>query len=238
MISRYCILTVEDDPAIRSGLVDALRMSGYEVIEAGDSDTASSIIQSREFDLALLDIVLPGKAGNGLDLLRQIRQIRSTLPVIMLTAKGSESHRVEGLRLGADDYVVKPFSLREVLARIEAVLRRSPERPQSLTRLLLPCGFVDLTKREIRFPDGASESLTSREFELLRHLASHSDRTISREEILTRVWKMDPRLVETRSIDVTLARLREKLGKANAGKIRTIRGQGYLFDSSSTPTEP
>lgn len=227
MMNRYRILVVEDDAPIRVGMVDTLTASGYEVIAAADGLEGKALALSEEYDLALLDVVLPG--SDGFSILKAIRGDRSALPVIMLTAKGEESDRVQGLKLGADDYVVKPFSIRELLARIEAVLRRSPERPRVLVGIELPEGRICRKQRLVVFSDGREESLTNKEFELLEHLASRAGRLVSREEIMTRVWKMDARLMESRSIDTTLAHLREKLGKVNGEMIRTYRGRGYVW---------
>ena len=188
------------------------------------------MIHAEDYDLALLDVVLPG--ASGFDLLRLIREDRATVPILMLTAKGAEADKVRGLKLGADDYVVKPFSLLEVLARIEAVLRRSPERPRTLDRVGLPEGYLDFPSRSLVLGEERIV-LTTKEFDLARHLAANAGRIITREEILTRVWKMDPRLVETRSIDTTIARLREKMGKRNAAVIRTLRGQGYVWEETA-----
>lgn len=232
MNDRYRILVVEDDDPIRQGLVDSLTMSGYDVIETGDGTKALKYIVTGEFDMALLDVVLPGT--DGFSLLKAIREERPTTPVLMLTAKGSETDRIRGLKSGADDYIVKPFSILEVLARIEAVLRRSPERPVFEPEIALPCGVLNLKDRQIIFPDGSVEELTTKEFELVRHLATHRDRVISKDEILTRVWKMDPRAVDTRSIDTTLARLRDKMGPENAETIRTYRGRGYAWQSKGS----
>lgn len=227
---RYRILVVEDDHAIRNGMADALTVSGYDVLTAADGYEAMTVIHAEDYDLAMLDVVLPGVSG--FDLLRRIREDRPTVPILMLTAKGAESDRVKGLKLGADDYVVKPFSLLEVLARIEAVLRRSPERPRMLDKVRLPEGCLDFVNRVLIFEAGQVE-LTTKEFDLARHLATNAGRIITREEILTRVWKMDPRLVETRSIDTTIARLREKMGSRNAAVIRTLRGHGYIWEEPS-----
>lgn len=227
MMNPYKILVVEDDAAIRTGMVDALSVSGYHVIEAKDGYSGQKLAQAEEYDLALLDVVLPGP--DGFTILRGIRSDRPTVPVIMLTAKGEENDRVRGLKLGADDYVVKPFSVKELLARIEAVLRRSPERPQVLYKIDLPVGVLDLEKRIILFPDGREEHLTNKEYDLVKHLSTHPGRIVSKDEILTRIWKMDPRMVETRSVDTTLARLREKMGSENAEMIRTLRGRGYTW---------
>lgn len=229
MMNPYRILVVEDDSAIRTGMVDALTISGYQVIEAKDGYAGEKLSRSEEYDLALLDVVLPGP--DGFSILKGIRADRPTVPAIMLTAKGDENDRVRGLKLGADDYVVKPFSVRELLARIEAVLRRSPERPRILPEVELPEGVLDLEKRLVTFPDGREEHLTNKEYDLVKHLATHPGRIVSKDEIMTRVWKMDPRLVETRSVDTTLARLREKLGSANGEIIRTVRGRGYTWGS-------
>lgn len=227
MLTPYKILVVEDDAAIRTGMVDALTMSGYVVIEAKDGYSGQKLSRSEEYDLALLDVVLPGP--DGFSLLQEIRADRPTVPAIMLTAKGDENDRVKGLKLGADDYVVKPFSVRELLARIEAVLRRSPERPEVLEVVELPEGKLDLEARRVVFPDGREEKLTNKEYELVKHLATHPGRVVSKDEIMTRVWKMDPRMVETRSVDTTLARLREKLGAINGEMIHTLRGRGYTW---------
>ena len=240
---RYRILVVEDDHAIRNGLADALAVSGYDVLSARDGYEAMEMIHAEEYDLALLDVVLPG--ANGFELLKRIREDRSTVPVLMLTAKGAEADKVKGLKLGADDYVVKPFSLLEVLARIEAVLRRSPERPSAVNRVMLPEGHLDFAAR-VMLPEGHLDFaaralvlgeervvLTTKEFDLARHLAANAGRIITREEILARVWKMDPRLVETRSIDTTIARLREKMGKRNSAVIRTLRGRGYVWEDGA-----
>src|SRR3954447_9164616 len=154
------ILTVEDDPAIRRGIVDALRFAGYNVFEAARGDTGREMALARSYDLLLLDLVLPGCGG--LDILRAVRQARSAQPIIVLTARGEENDRVEGLRLGADDYVVKPFSVKELLARVEAVLRRSPERPSNVSRIKLPKGLVDLARCEIRHDNGERCELSER----------------------------------------------------------------------------
>ncbi len=232
MNEKYRILVVEDDSAIRRGIADALRISGYDVLEAGEGGKALRLVVSEEFDMALLDVVLPG--ADGLTILKEIRKERPSTPVLMLTAKGSEADRIRGLKLGADDYIVKPFSILELLARIEAVLRRSPERPRYQPDMNLPHGKLDLKNRQIIFPDGRTEALTAKEYELIRHLAAHQGRVISKEEILTRVWKLDPRAVDTRSIDTTLARLREKLGHDNAGVIVTLRGRGYAWQDANS----
>jgi DNA-binding response OmpR family regulator len=223
------ILTVEDDPAIRRGIVDALRFAGYNVFEAARGDTGREMALARSYDLLLLDLVLPGCGG--LDILRAVRQARSAQPIIVLTARGEENDRVEGLRLGADDYVVKPFSVKELLARVEAVLRRSPERPQEISLLQLPGAVVDFARSEVRFDDGERAELSEKEADLLRYLAANGGRAISRDEILLRVWEINPRGVSTRTIDMHVTRLREKLrdDPDEPRILMTVRGKGYMI---------
>ena len=179
-------------------------------------------------DLILLDLVLPGR--NGLEILAQVREARPTLPVIILTAMGEEADRVRGLRLGADDYVVKPFSVKELLARIQAVLRRTPERPSDISEFVIPGGTANLDRCELRFEDGQRCALSEKEMELLTYLVRNAGRAISREEILSRVWRLDPSGVQTRTIDMHIARLREKLRDGPEPRVLvTVRGKGYMF---------
>jgi two-component system alkaline phosphatase synthesis response regulator PhoP len=251
------ILVVEDDAAIRQGVVDALDFHGFKVIEAERGDDGLEKAIQAEIDLLLLDLVLPGM--DGLEVLRQLRGARPALPVIILTARGEESDRVKGLQLGADDYVVKPFGVKELLARVEAVLRRTPERPTDVKTVSFPGGSADLERREIRFDDGwrmadgrwrkgsgAKEAsaanrhppsavrrveLSEREAELLRYLAANAGRAVSREELLSRVWRLDATGAETRTVDMHVARLREKLrdDPENPRVLMTVRGKGYMF---------
>ncbi len=229
-MSASCILTIEDDPAIRRGIVDSLKAGGYVVWQAERADLGISMSLEKPCDLVLLDLVLPG--GDGLDVLAEIRKEKPTLPVIVLTARGEEYDRVRGLRLGADDYVVKPFSVDELLARVEAVLRRSPARSALHAELVLPAGELDWNSRELRRRDGTIEVLSEREAKLLDYLARHPGRVIDRDELLRGVWQIDAKGVTTRTVDMHVARLREKLRPAcdNAEVIKTVRGQGYLMD--------
>jgi DNA-binding response OmpR family regulator len=224
------ILVIEDDSAIRQGIVDALEFEGYATLEAENGDVGLDMAVKVAYDLLLLDLVLPG--SDGLQILKEVRATRPTLPVIILTARGKEADRVLGLRLGADDYVVKPFSVKELLARVEAVLRRSPERPSDVGDVRIPGGLADFSRCEVRFDDGARCELSEREMELFRYLACHAGRAISRTEILSRVWRVDPRTIfETRTIDMHIARLREKLRDDPSAPqvILTVRGKGYMF---------
>lgn len=229
------ILVIEDDAAIRRGLVDALRFAGHEVLQAANGNAGRAESLRANIDLVLLDLVLPGPGG--LEILAAVREARPTLPVIILTARGEEADRVQGLRLGADDYVVKPFSVRELLARVEAVLRRSPERPARVRRVPLASGMVDLERREIRFEDGERVDLSEREAELLAYLAAHAGRAISREELLRRVWRLEPDRLETRTIDMHVAHLRGKLREdpEDPRVLRTVRGCGYMFGGPLGP---
>ena len=228
------ILTVEDDAAIRRGVVDALTYAGYTVLEAGHGDEGCQMALRRELDLLLLDMVLPGKTG--LEILREVRNVRPTLPVIILSARGEENDRVSGLRLGADDYVVKPFSVNELLARVDAVLRRSPSRPSDVQELLLAGGRVDFARCEVRFEDGERVELSEREQQLLRYLARHAGRTVPRQELLENVWQIDARGASTRTVDMHVARLREKLrdDSDNPRVLVTVRGRGYMLAAHRT----
>jgi len=233
-MSTEQILTIEDDPAIRRGIVDALRFAGYRALEADRGDTGLEIALAREFDLLLLDLVLPGR--DGLEILREVRRLRPTLPIIILTARGEEADRVRGLNDGADDYVVKPFSVKELLARVEAVLRRTPERPSQVAQVAIPGGRIDLARREVQFDDGQRAELSEREVELVRYLASNSGRAVAREELLANVWRISPKGVTTRTIDMHVARLREKLrdDPTNPAVLLTVRGKGYMFAARSS----
>ncbi len=223
------VLTIEDDAAIRRGIVDALRFAGYEPIEAGDGNRGLQLALRNEYDVLLLDLVLPGH--DGLEILAELRRLRPGVPVIILTARGEEADRVRGLREGADDYVVKPFSVKELLARVEAVLRRSPQRPLPVHELAVPAGRVDLDRREVCYADGSRVELSEREVDLLRYLASNPARAVSRDELLENVWRLSPDGLATRTIDMHVARLREKLrDDCHApAVIRTVRGRGYMW---------
>jgi DNA-binding response OmpR family regulator len=234
-MDRKRILVVEDDAAIRRGLVDALGFAGYATLEASEGAAGLAAALGSDCDLLLLDLVLPGR--DGLTILREIRTARSPLPVIVLTARGAEDDRVRGLGLGADDYVVKPFSIKELLARIEAVLRRSPGRPPAVRRIPFEGGLADLERHEVRFDDGGRCELSEREWQLLQYLACHAGRAVSRDEVLARVWGLNPAGITTRTIDMHIARLREKL-RDDPGRPRivlTVRGQGYMLAAQGPP---
>ena len=225
-MAKRVVLVVEDDTSIRRGIVDTLAAGGYGTLESGDGDEGLKLALSREPDLVLIDIMLPRR--DGYSLLEEIRKSKPALPAIMVTARGAESDRVRGLKTGADDYVVKPFSALELLARVEAVLRRSAERPQTVGSLELGDRTVDLERREVSLADGSTREISIKEAELLQYLAASRGRAVSRDELLQRVWGLDPRGVTTRTIDMHIARLREKLG--DDAVIRTVRGKGYMLE--------
>jgi len=227
-VNTQRILVVEDDSAIRQGIVDALRFAGYDTLQCPTGTEGMREAARATIDLLMLDLILPG--ASGFDILQATRAVRPNLPIIILTARGEEADRVKGLRLGADDYVVKPFSVRELLARVEAVLRRSPERSNGASQFELRDGVVDFARCEVRFNDGTRCELSEREVELLRYLSQNAGRAISRDELLLRVWRLNPRRLETRTIDMHIANLREKLRDhaENQGVLLTVRGKGYM----------
>ena len=229
---RQQVLIVEDDLAIRRGVAAALRHAGFEPVEAGDGVAGQRLALERSVVLVLLDLALPLRDGHAV--LAAIRDARPALPVIVITARGAEDDRVRGLRGGADDYVVKPFSVRELLARVDSVLRRSPGREQPVTSLALPAGVVDLAAEEVRFDDGGREALTALEARVLRYLAAFPHRLVSRDELLAQVWQVEPRHVHTRSVDMALARLRRKLrdDRRDQPVLVTVRGRGYRIGGS------
>lgn len=233
MNGQYTILTVEDDHAIRRGIADALKFKGFRVLEASNGREGLHLATTADYDLLLLDLALP--EVHGLEILRAVRRATPAQPVIVLTAKGDESDRVAGLKTGADDYVVKPFSVLELIARVEAVLRRSPGRPDNIGCIEFQGGIADFDRRELRFAENARVELSEKETELLRYLATNRGRAISRDELLSSVWRLSPKGISTRTIDMHVARLREKL-RDNSGEpqvLLTVRGKGYMFQNNS-----
>ena len=211
-MSRPVVLVVEDDTAIRRGLVDALRYAGYEVLESDNGSGGLELAIESPVDLVLLDVMLPKLDGFGV--LKELRRSQPTLPVIMVTARGAEEDRVRGLTDGADDYVVKPFSAKELLARVDAVLRRSPQRSADVEALRFDGRMIDLARREVTSADGSTRQLTDREVAILRYLAVSRKRAVDRRELLQHVWGLNPRGIHTRTVDMHIARLRSKLEDA------------------------
>ena len=233
------VVVIEDEPAIRRGVVDALRATGFTVSEAADGNQGLEEAVRRGVDLVLLDLLLPKR--DGLEVLAEVRKLRPTLPIIILTARGTEEERVRGLKMGADDYVVKPFSARELLARVEAVLRRSVDRPSDVHGARLGRAVIDFDRREIQWPDQARTELSETEVAILSFLVAHQQRAVSREELLSRLWGIGPKEVETRTIDMHIARLRSKLrnpsGETTPEAIVTVRAHGYMAGPDLLPLD-
>jgi DNA-binding response OmpR family regulator len=213
------LLLVEDDPSIGALVTAYLEQTGYRVAWARSGEEALSIFESLRPRLVILDIGLPGQ--DGFDVCRELRA-RSPVPVLMLTARDEEVDRVAGLEVGADDYVTKPFSPRELAARVKAVLRRAEPAPQR-TRLELGDVVLDPDAREVTVA-GEPIELTGKEFDLLAYLLENAGIVVSRDQLLDRVWGMSY-AGGTRTVDVHVAQLRRKLGRPEA--IRTFRGSGY-----------
>ncbi len=229
MSTRGVILVVEDEPDIRRGLCDALAFAGFETLGAADGAAAVELAVESPVDLVLLDVMLPKL--NGFAALEKIRDVRPTLPVIIVTARGAEDDRIRGLRDGADDYVVKPFSPKELIARVEAVLRRSPGRAGDVGAIRFDGREICLRRRVARTSDGATQALSERDVDVLRYLAAHRTRAVDRDELLHHVWGLDPRGLKTRTVDMQIARLREAIGDHGAGPqlIETVRAKGYMI---------
>lgn len=225
---RAHILVIEDDRAIRDGLVTCLELEDFTVSQAADFPSGRRAALGVDADLVLLDLVMPG--GDGLDILAALRQERPALPVIILTARGAEQDRVKGLKGGADDYVVKPFGAEELIARVEAVLRRAGAKAAPTGgRIAVPTATVDLAQRTVRRADGGHEELSVQEADLVRLLAERRDRAVPREELLALLWRTSAPDLGSRAVDMLVARVRAKLG--DSGKepqaLITVRGCGY-----------
>lgn len=239
------ILVVDDDPRIRSMLRRYLTGEGFAISEAADGTAMRAVLDREAIDLVLLDLVMPGE--DGLSLARHIRQ-HSEIPVIMLSGKGDLIDRVVGLEAGADDYITKPFELREILARIRTVMRRAGPRPSTAPALApAPAGGTedvlafdgwrfDLLRRELHRPTGELVSLTAGEFELLRVFAHHPNRVLSRDQIMDMVKGRDWAAYD-RAVDTQVVRLRRKVeaDPGNPTLIKTVRGGGYVFAAAVKP---
>jgi two-component system response regulator ResD len=220
------VLVVDDDATTRDVIVRYLEREGFEALEAEDGGRARALIETSSPNLVILDLMLPGIDG-----LSVIRWIRSTgwLPVIMLTALGEETDRIVGLELGADDYVTKPFSPRELIARVRTVLRRSGPSAPPVERLETGGLSLDAAAREVR-KRGVELRLTAKEFDLLWFLASHPRHVFSREQLMSRVWGYDDGL-DTGTVTVHVRRLREKIedDPGEPRHLETVWGVGYRF---------
>ncbi len=227
MIDSPTVLVVEDDSAVRTGIIDILEYGGYRTLQAADGHAGMELALKANYRLLLLDVVMPGPSG--FEILAALKKSRPGQAVIMLSARGEEQDRVRGLVNGADDYVVKPFSMKELLARVDAVLRRTHERPAPVANHRVGDVEMDLANCRINFPDGSRSELSEKENTLLRYLLEAGGRIVTRQEILRHVWNLDPDKIETRTIDMHMANLRGKLGSYLAQHLVTERGKGYRF---------
>jgi two-component system alkaline phosphatase synthesis response regulator PhoP len=225
------LLLIEDEPGLVMTLTDRLMAEGYDVESAGDARTALDFATNASFDAILLDVMLPG--GNGFDICRTLRQRGNQTPILMLTARGQVVDRVVGLKLGADDYLVKPFDMAELLARVEALLRRSTTGAAATAPAVESFKFgnvaVDFRRAEVT-KDGALLELSAREFKLLRYFVEHRGAALSRDELLNEVWGYNA-MPSTRTVDVHVAWLRQKLedNPKHPEHILTVHGLGYKF---------
>lgn len=221
------ILVVDDEPAMRQGLADNLLFEGYQVDQAEDGKVALQKIKAQSYDLIVLDVMMPELSG--FDVCKKLRMDGNKVPVILLTAKGEEIDRVLGLELGADDYITKPFSLRELLARVKAVLRRTQHSSETV-----PAQFEKIGLMEVDFKNFVARinkeevKLSHREFEVLKFLKDHQQEIVSRDELLKNIWKYDE-FPTTRTVDNFILRLRQKIEQnPNDPKIiLTVHGMGY-----------
>jgi DNA-binding response OmpR family regulator len=225
--STQTVLVVDDEPVVRDVVVRYLRRDGFETLTASDGGAARRLIEERVLSLVVLDVMLPGT--DGLSLCHWIRG-RSNLPVILLTARGEEADRIVGLELGADDYVTKPFSPRELAARVRSVLRRNnggsqPRETITFGEIELDAGSREATRA------GSDIQLTAKEFELLWFLASHPRHVFSRDQLMARVWGYEA-AVDTGTVTVHVRRLREKIetDPSRPGHLQTVWGVGYRLD--------
>ena len=219
------ILIIEDEPAMLAGLNDNLEFEGYKVDTASSGDIGLKKINNDDFDLILLDVMLP--VISGFDILKQVRAAGNKTPIILLTAKGEELDKVRGLELGADDYITKPFSLRELLARIKAILRRagnhrgvSNDKVVQIGRLAVAFDLLEASEK------GESVKLSHKEFEILHYLYRRCNQIVTRDELLDNVWGMDYQPT-SRTIDNFILRLRQKVDSQDSSHIYTVHGVGY-----------
>lgn len=219
------ILVVEDDPAILNGLLDVLTFNGYGVDGVDDGKEGLEKALSEAYDLVLLDVMLPNM--DGFAICKALREKKPTQPIVMLTAKGSEDDVVTGFKAGADDYVTKPFSLRELMVRVEAVLRRAGklggEEQVNIKDMCFNGATLKLERK------GKSVELTRREMDIVSYLLRFKERIVSKKELLTEVWHYGDADIETRTVDIHIQKLRKKITEVFGDEpvILTIRGQGY-----------
>jgi len=222
--TELTVLVVDDEPIVREVVVRYLQREGHTTLEASDGNRAREVVEQQSLDLVVLDVMLPGT--DGLELCRWIRS-RSELPVILLTARGEEADRIVGLELGADDYVTKPFSPRELAARVRTVLRRAGPTGETRTRFAFGDIEIDSSTREVR-KSGRELRLTAKEFDLLAFLAGNPRRVFGRDQLMSRVWGYEAAL-DTGTVTVHVRRLREKIetDPSAPAHLQTVWGVGY-----------
>ena len=221
------VLVVEDEPALAEGLAEALGFQGYDVDVADDGERGLDLAMRRGYDVMLLDVMLPRL--DGFEVLRRLRAAGRTVPTILLTAKGAEEDRVRGLETGADDYVTKPFALRELVARVAAQIRRTRRERHEGDVFEADGMRFDLGRLVVQ-KDGEEIVVTPREGEIIAYLRSKQGNVVTREAFLLDVWRYPTATVETRTVDNTLAALRRKIeGSAEPRLILTVRGKGYRW---------
>ena len=224
------IIIVEDEPSLVFTLQDTLASEGYDVLIAEDGDEAVHLVQEENPDLMILDLMLPSKSG--FDVCREVRDQNYTFPIIMLTARDQEIDKVTGLNIGADDYITKPFGVKELLARIKARLRRSDtySKTKPVKEIDLDPVHIDLSDAVAKHPEEGDLELTTREVELIRYLVSHSNEPVSRDDLLENVWRYEFS-TNTRTVDVHISKLRSKIEvKPDDPKyLVTLHGVGYML---------
>ena len=222
------LLIVEDEEAIRTGLADVFVFHGYEVASTADGRDGLNRALQDNFDLILLDVMLPSM--NGFDVCDEIRQVNRDQPIIMLTSKVSDEDIVNGLKLGADDYIGKPFGVQELVLRVEAVLRRA-KGTTKMAETIAFAGGLEIDTRNLNGRQGDTDiAFTRREIAILQYLHAHSERPVSRDELLSEVWGYAKNLdIETRTVDIHIAKLRRKieLDPKSPSRLLTVRGAGY-----------
>ncbi len=226
METKTKLLVVEDEESIRKGLCDVFVYHGYEVDAVDNGETGLEQALSGQYHLVILDIMLPGM--DGLSVCNEIRKQDRSQPILMLTAKGDEEDIIKGLQLGADDYVLKPFSVRELVARVEAVLRRSPKLMAETEQIHWGAMTIDPQNLILNL-SGNDIELTRREVDILRYLIKFSNRPVDRQELLKEVWGYGNAQMETRTVDIHIAKLRRKIETDPQAPtiILTVRGEGY-----------
>jgi len=219
------ILIIEDEQAMLAGLRDNLEFEGYTVFTSDRGDTGLKLWQSEDFDLLILDVMLPGLSG--FEVLKQGRKQNFKTPVILLTARGEELDKVLGLELGADDYITKPFSLRELLARIKAILRRSQGQSNQNSSELIEIGRLKVSFKTLEaYDESGAVKMSHKEFEILHYLYKHAGMIVSRDDLLDSVWGNDYQPI-ARTVDNFILRLRQKVDQDDTNHIVTVHGVGY-----------